>query len=130
MSEEYLERSHNTSLQVPVIHNHVTHSSLFTITSRPAVGLVEPPIHWVPGFFPWRQSSQGIKLANYPTLMPWLTVLGVTCVLAIQLHGMVLSLAQETPFLFLKYAVEKTSLAPVFSPKTFWAFPLWLLGCC
>jgi len=56
-----------------------------------ALGPTQPPIQWVP-LFPWRQSSQGIKLTTHLHLVPRSkNVQSYTSTPPLQIHGVVLS---------------------------------------
>jgi len=62
----------------------------FTTVSKPALGLTQPPIQWVPGLFPWGYIGRGVKLTAHIHLVPrsknaW----RYTSTLPIRLHGVV-----------------------------------------
>ena len=43
----------------------------FPSLSRPALGPTQPPVQWVPGFFPGVKSSRGVTLTPQPLLVAW-----------------------------------------------------------
>ena len=43
----------------------------FTHLSRPALGLAQPPLLWVPGFFEGLKSGRGVTLTPQPLLVPF-----------------------------------------------------------
>jgi hypothetical protein len=71
-------------------------------TSRPTLGLNQPPIKWAPGFFPRRQSDRGVKLTTYRHLVPRLKMCGAIPPLShtSAWHGAQISMYQEQLLLF------------------------------
>jgi len=43
--------------------------------SRPVLGLIRPPTHWIPGFFP-RAKELGYDVTTYHHLVPRLRIIG------------------------------------------------------
>jgi hypothetical protein len=43
----------------------------FSHLSRPALGLNQPPVQWVQGFFPGEKSGRGMTLTPHSLLAPW-----------------------------------------------------------
>jgi hypothetical protein len=42
----------------------------FSISFRPALGSIQPPIKWIPGSFSRGQSGRGVKLTTHLQLVP------------------------------------------------------------
>jgi len=43
----------------------------FPHVSIPALGPTQPPVQWVPSFFPGVKSGRGVTLTPHPLLVPW-----------------------------------------------------------
>ena len=72
-------RAGRSGVRIPAEQRHFF---LFSISTRPAVGTTQPPLQWLPDFFPWRKTIGAWRFTSHPDIAPRLTTNGAVPLLS------------------------------------------------